>query len=134
MRQVGFQANHRLLEVEKISHDCILAEETFQQINRPQQVETQRTSTLRFADSKVQSLWNAFRLFSLLSTGFSYRELRERRALRLGERPEQLTPERMNYKLRRLRLLGRFTASPIVTATGSPHSPCEACCFYSDVQ
>src|SRR5437868_10779447 len=30
LRQVGFQANRRLLETEQISHDCIMAEETFQ--------------------------------------------------------------------------------------------------------
>ena len=35
LRQIGFQANRRLLQVEKISHDCILAEEAFQEINRP---------------------------------------------------------------------------------------------------
>ena len=76
-RQIGFQANRRLLEVEKLSHDCILAEEAFQQINRPRQVTTQRASALRFADPKVQSLWNALLLFSLLPNGFSNRELRE---------------------------------------------------------
>jgi hypothetical protein len=34
LRRIGFQANRRLLEVQKITHDCIMAEETFQQINR----------------------------------------------------------------------------------------------------
>jgi len=61
--QIGFQANRRLLEVEKISHDCILAEEAFENINRPRQVATQRASALRFADPKVQSLWSALLLF-----------------------------------------------------------------------
>jgi hypothetical protein len=53
LRQFGFQANQRSLEVEKISHDCILAEETFQQINHPRQAATQRASALRFGDPKV---------------------------------------------------------------------------------
>ena len=35
LRQIGFQANRRLLEVEKISHDCMLAEEAFQQLIAP---------------------------------------------------------------------------------------------------
>jgi hypothetical protein len=42
LREIGFQANRRLLEVEELSHDCILAEEAFQQINRPRQVAAQR--------------------------------------------------------------------------------------------
>jgi DNA-binding HxlR family transcriptional regulator len=112
LRQIGFQANRRLLEVEKISHDCILAEEAFQQINHPRQVETQRASALRFADPKVQSLWNALLLFSLLPTGFSNRELREHLAPLLGQRPEQLTPGRMTYQLRRLRLHGMIQRVP----------------------
>lgn len=112
LRQIGFQANRRLLEVEKISHDCILAEEAFQQINRPRQVATQRASALRFADPKVQSLWNALLLFPLLPTGFSNRELREHLAPLLGQRPEQLTPGRMTYQLRRLRLHGMIQRVP----------------------
>ncbi|MGC1888380.1 MAG: hypothetical protein WA709_20180 [Stellaceae bacterium] len=35
LRAIGFRANRRLLEVERLSHDCILAEETFQRINGP---------------------------------------------------------------------------------------------------
>ena len=30
LRLIGFRANRRLLEVDKITHDCILAVETFQ--------------------------------------------------------------------------------------------------------
>lgn len=112
LRQIGFQANRRLLEVEKISHDCILAEEAFQQINRPRQVATQRASALHFADPKVQSLWNALLLFPLLPAGFSNRELREHLAPLLGQRPEQLTPGRMTYQLRRLRLHGMIERIP----------------------
>ena len=112
LRQIGFQANRRLLEVEKISHDCILAEEAFQQINRPRQVATQRASALRFADPKVQSLWNALLLFPLLPTGFSNRDLREHLAPLLGQHPEQLTPGQMTYQLRRLRLHGMIQRLP----------------------
>ena len=56
LRQIGFQANRRLLQVEKISHDCILSEEAFQKVNRPVRVESQRASALRFADPQVQAL------------------------------------------------------------------------------
>ena len=47
LREVGFQANRRLLETERISHDCIMAEETFQKLNRP--VNREGTTRIRYA-------------------------------------------------------------------------------------
>ena len=38
LRQVGFQANRRLLEVERLSHDCAVGEEALQQLNGPVEV------------------------------------------------------------------------------------------------
>jgi hypothetical protein len=35
LREIGFAANRRLLEIERLSHDCMLAEDTFQSINGP---------------------------------------------------------------------------------------------------
>jgi len=57
--QIGFQANRRLLPTQTITQDCILAEETFQQLNQPRVADNQRVSALRFADKTVQALWNA---------------------------------------------------------------------------
>jgi hypothetical protein len=112
LRQVGFQANRRLLEVEKISHDCILTEEQFQRLHHPLQVGRQRVSALRFGDRTVQALWHAVVLFDLLPTGFSNRQLRARLAPLLGLDPEQLTPGKMTYHLRRLRLHGLIERVP----------------------
>jgi hypothetical protein len=84
LRRIGFQANRRLLQVQRISHDCILAEEAFQKINRPIRVASQRISALRFADPHVQALWRALLLFQLLPTGFSNRDLRPHVASLLG--------------------------------------------------
>ena len=106
LRQIGFAANRRLLEVQTITHDSILAEETFQQLNRPRIVDNQRVSALRFADPKVQAVWNALLLFDLLPAGFSNRDLRTNLAALLGQPLERLTPGRMTYQLRRLRLHG----------------------------
>ena len=55
LRQIGFQANRRLLEVEKISHDCMLAEEAFQQMHRPRQVDhaTRFGSALRRSQGPI---------------------------------------------------------------------------------
>ena len=50
LREIGFAANRRLLEVERLSHDCMLAENTFQAINGPVAAGRQRASGLRFAD------------------------------------------------------------------------------------
>jgi hypothetical protein len=88
LRQIGFQANRRLLEVERITHDCMLAEEAFQQLNRPRQVDQQRASALRFADPQVQSLCHALLAFPQLPGGFSNRLLRERP----HRRPDDLPP------------------------------------------
>jgi hypothetical protein len=104
LRQIGFQANRRLLEVEKISHDCMLAEEAFQRLHRPRQVNQQRTSALRFADPQVQSLCHALLAFPQLPGGFSHRHLRERFAALLGKPATALTAGQMTYHLRRLRL------------------------------
>ena len=104
LRRIGFQANRRLLQVEQISHDCILAEEVFQKVNHPIQMDTQRASALRFADPKVQALWSALLLFQLLPAGFSNRNLRDNLAPLLGQQPADLTQGRMTYQLRRLRL------------------------------
>jgi hypothetical protein len=57
LRQVGFQANRRLLDVQKISHDCSIGEDAFDRVVRPAEVEGQRASALRFGDKRVQALF-----------------------------------------------------------------------------
>src|SRR5438477_12520901 len=56
LRQVGFQANRRLLDVQTVSHDCSIGEDAFDQVVRPIEVEGQRASALRFGDARVQAL------------------------------------------------------------------------------
>ena len=106
LRQVGFSANRRLLDVQSISHDCAIGEETFQRLNQPVEVEGQRAAALRFADPTVQALLSLLLMFSLLPNGFRNRDLRSHLAALLGLQPEQMTPGRMTYQLRRLRLHG----------------------------
>ncbi len=112
LRQIGLAANRRLLQTETITHDSILAEETFQQLNRPRIVDNQRVSALRFADPMVQAVWNALLLFDLLPVGFSNRQLRMNLAALLGQPVERFTPGRMTYQLRRLRLHGLIERIP----------------------
>jgi hypothetical protein len=112
LRQVGFQANRRLLDVQTISQDCALGEDAFRQVNEPAQVNGQRASALRFADAAVQALFSALLVFRLLPRGFSNRELRDHWAPLVGRAPEALTPGQMTYHLRRLRLHGLIERIP----------------------
>jgi hypothetical protein len=112
LRQLGFQANRRLIEVQSLSHDCRLGEAAFQQVHRPREVKGQRASALRFTDPRVLVLWTALVLFRLLPGGFAHRDLREHLAALTGQAPQSLTPGRMTYDLRRLRLHGFIERLP----------------------
>ena len=106
LRQVGFQANRRLLDVQTVSHDCHIGEAAFQQVTQPIVVDTQRAPALRFADPRVQALLSSLLLFSSLPQGFAHRDLRPQLAALRGLTPDDLTQGRMSYDLRRLRLHG----------------------------
>lgn len=106
LRQVGFSANRRLLDVQSLSHDCAIGEAAFQRLNRPVEVDGQRAAALRFADPTVQALLSLLVMFCLLPNGFRNRDLRLHLAALLGEQSAQMTPGRMTYHLRRLRLHG----------------------------
>jgi len=112
LREIGFRANRRLLEVERLSYDCILAEETFQRINGPVEHAGQRASGLRFADPRIHALWHALILFRLLPKGFRRADLRHHLADLSGRHPETLGQGAMTYQLRRLRLHGIIERLP----------------------
>jgi len=112
LRQVGFQANRRLLEVERLSHDCAVGEEALQQLNGPVEVNGQRTSALRTTDLRVLALWHLLVWFRLLPCGFANRDLREQLAALTGQLPTTITQGRMTYDLRRLRLHGMIERIP----------------------
>jgi hypothetical protein len=112
LREIGFQANRRLLHVQKLSQDCTMGEEAFRRVNEPVVVNGQRGSALRFADPLVQALLGALLVFRLLPRGFSNRELREHWAPLLGKKPQSITQGQMTYHLRRLRLHGLIERLP----------------------
>ena len=112
LRQVGFQANRHLLEVERLSHDCAVGEEIMHQLNRPLEVNGQRTSALRTTDLRVLALWHILVWFRLLPCGFSNRDLREQVAVLTGQMPTTISQCRMTYDLRRLRLHGMIARIP----------------------
>jgi hypothetical protein len=112
LRKIGFEANRRVLEVQSLSQDVMIAEEALQQLQQPRQVDGQRVSALRLTDPTVQALWNAVLLFELLPAGFSNRQLRVVLAQLLGQPEDALTQGRMSYHLRRLRLHGLIQRIP----------------------
>ncbi len=112
LRQIGFQANRRLLHVQHISHNCLLGEDAFQQVNQPQTVSGQRVAALRFTDPRVQAVFSALVAFRLLPQGFANHDLRALLAPLLGLVPDQFPQGQMTYHLRRLRLHGLIQRIP----------------------
>jgi hypothetical protein len=112
LREVGFQANRRLLDIQRISHDCAIGEDAFRQVVQPATIQGQRASALRFDDPRVQALLSVIVLFALLPQGFANKDLREPLAHLLGIAPAKLTQGRMTYDLRRLRLHGFIERIP----------------------
>ncbi len=106
LRAIGFRANRRLLEVERLSHDCAIGEQTFEQLTQPQQVDGQRAPALKFGEHRVMALFQALCLFITQPEGFSNATLREHVAHLMGQPPQAYKPGRMTYDLRRLRLHG----------------------------
>ena len=112
LRKIGFAANRRLLDVQRIGHDCFIGEASFQDMQRPVTVDGQRAAALRFADPRVQGLLHVLLLFVLVQGTFAHSDLREHLAPLLGQKPSQLTPGRITYDLRRLRLHGLIERIP----------------------
>jgi hypothetical protein len=112
LRRIGFAANRRLLQIEQISHDCALGQDAFQDLQRPREVAGQRVPGLRFGDANAQALLNALLMFVFVARGFANKDLRQAFAVLLGRRAEDITPGRMSYELRRLRLHGLIRRLP----------------------
>lgn len=112
LRAIGFAANRRLLEVETLSQDCLLAEGVFDQVTQPQEVGGQRAPGLHFDDPRVLALFTALSLFLTLPDGFRNATLRAWMAQALGVPEHAYSTGRMTYDLRRLRLHGLIERTP----------------------
>jgi hypothetical protein len=106
LREIGFAANRRMLEVEKISHDCQVGAAAFDAMQQPVKVDGQHGAALRFGDARVQALLTVLVMMSLQVEGFRNRQLRPLLAQYLGWKESDITSGRMSYDLRRLRLHG----------------------------
>jgi hypothetical protein len=123
--EVGFTANRRLLDVQRLSHDPARGRETFTAVNDPVITESgTRVAGLRFADARAQALFSALLIFRLLPNGFTNRDLRGLVGQLLDK---TMTAGQLTYDLRRLRAHGLITRLPRshryhVTDTGLHHA------------
>lgn len=112
LRELGFAANRRLLNVQQASQNNMLGEALFREVTSPRQVGPQRASALRYGDPVTLVLFQLLVLFRLLPCGFRNQELREHFARLQGKDPNQCTQGQMTYQLRRLRLHGLIERQP----------------------
>jgi hypothetical protein len=112
LRGIGYQANRRLLDVQRTSADCHIGEDAFAQVCAPVVIDGGRGPALRFGDPRVQALLSVLVVFRLLPDGFSNKELRAHLAPLIGLASGTLTAGRMTYDLRRLRLHGLIERIP----------------------
>ena len=112
LRQVGFQATRRLLDVQRLSLDGTIGDVAVERVHRPVTVAGQRAPGLRFLDPRVLALFMALVVFRLLPQGFSARDLRQHVAPLLGKAPSDLSLGQLTYDLRRLRLHGLIERRP----------------------
>jgi len=119
---IARHTNERILEVERLSEDCVLSDASVQRLTQPSvNSDGQRVPGLKLADPRVMSLLAALCLFLHLPEGFRNRQLRVHVETLMGLSPGEYTAARMSYDLRRLRLKGiisrrdgttRYTLTP----------------------
>jgi hypothetical protein len=113
LRAAGFTATRRLLDVQKISHDPAGGQAAIAQICQPLTTDAgTRVAGLRLADPRAHALLAAICVFRLLPRGFANRDLRPIMAQLLGVPAENITPGKMTYDLRRLRIHGLIERIP----------------------
>ncbi len=109
LRQHGFAAARRLLDVQRISHDPIAGAEVFASITQPIVADDgARTPALRFGDPRVHALLHALLMFRFIVHGFTNRDLRTQ----LGRSAGDIKPAAISYGLRRLRQHGLIDRIP----------------------
>jgi len=124
LKEIGFTASRRLLDVQRISHDPAEGAATLAALTNPVTSPAgTRTAGMPVTSPRVQALLAAICAFRLLPNGFTNRDLREHLAPLLGLAPEDMTSGQITYDLRRLRIHGLIQRIPHsfryrVTSTG----------------
>ena len=112
LRQVGFQANRRLLATQRLGHDPIAAARALQKVTDPVTVGDSRVAGLRFGDARAMALLSLLTVFRLSVRGFTNRDVRSHLAPLLGLLPGTMTAGQATYDLRRLRTHGLIERIP----------------------
>ncbi len=112
LREVGFAANRRLLEIQRLSCDRAVGGAAFAQMQHPAIIRGQRVSALRFGEPRTQAILAALVSFALNARPFTAAELRPPLARLLDLSPARLSQGRLTYELRRLRHRGLIERLP----------------------
>jgi hypothetical protein len=113
LKEIGFTASRRLLDVQRISHDPAEGAAALAALNNPVTTAAgTRTAGMRITDPRTQALLAAICVFRLLPHGFTNRDLRTHLAPLLGLTPEDMTSGQISYDLRRLRIHGLIQRIP----------------------
>jgi hypothetical protein len=113
LRSIGHYVNARLLETQRVSHNCVLDQIALDRLQRPSLDEAGlRAPALRFGDARVMALFQAVCRFAHLPEGFTNRDIRSHVAALLGLSLDLYNASKMTYDLRRLRRKGLITRRP----------------------
>ena len=113
LKEIGFTASRRLLDVQRISHDPAEGAATLAALTRPViSAAGTRTAGMPLTSPRVQALLAALCTFRLLPHGFTNRNLRTHLAPLLGLTAEAMTSGQISYDLRRLRIHGLIERIP----------------------
>jgi hypothetical protein len=126
LREIGFTANRRLLDVQRLGHDPIKSSAALAAVTDPVTTPTgTRIPGLPLGHQRSHALLTALLTFRLQPHGFTNRDLRALTAQLRGLPHEAVSSGQMTYDLRRLRLHGLIERVPHthryhVTDTGLP--------------
>ena len=113
LKEIGFTASRRLLDVQRISHDPAEGTAALAALTQPViSPAGTRTAGMPVTSTRVQALLAALCVFRLLPSGFTHRDLRTCLAPLLGLDPEAMTSGQITYDLRRLRIHGLIQRIP----------------------
>jgi hypothetical protein len=110
LQRIGREINRRLLDVQRISHNCHLSQESVERVVLPTVTpDGQRAPGLRFGQSRTMALLAALTLFVHNTYGFRHPDLLPQVADLLGS---DYSAHQLTYDLRRLRLKGMIWRVP----------------------
>jgi hypothetical protein len=113
LKEIGFTASRRLLDVQRISHDPADGAAALAALTQPViSPAGTRTAAMPITSSRVQALLSVLCVFRLLPHGFTHRDLRTCLAPLLGLTPGAMTSGQLTYDLRRLRIHGLICRIP----------------------